>query len=397
MRYRFAGIALLPVLVALVAATSLGTAHAPAAATPTDPEGLVVHEWGTFTSIADRDGAAIQWMPQGGPSDLPCFVNRLRMGPKSTLMGTVRMETPVLYFYSPVKTTVSVNVRFPRGVMSEWYPPATVSPAETDQSKFSRPDLQGTISWPSVTVNPGATEAFKTEANKNHYYAARATDAAPIAVGADQEKFLFYRGIARFEPPVRAVVQADGAIAVTSNSRGPLGDLVLFENRGGSVSFRIARASGERITFEASSPRGSLDALYASLERLLVGAGLYQKEAAAMVDTWRDSWFEEGSRLFYVLPTKTVDALLPIEISPQPKDLARVFVGRIELLTPRTLESVKVAVQRGDRALYMKYGRFFNPIADRIQADLSPADRPAFSNQLRAVWQSWMWNVTSCR
>jgi hypothetical protein len=124
---------------------------------------------------------------------------------------------------------------------------------------------------------------------------------------------------------------------------------------------------------------------------------LYQKEAAAMVDTWRDSWFEEGSRLFYVLPTKTVDALLPIEISPQPKDLARVFVGRIELLTPRTLESVKVAVQRGDRALYMKYGRFFNPIADRIQADLSPADRPAFSNQLRAVWQSWMWNVTSCR
>jgi hypothetical protein len=34
-------------------------------------------------------------------------------------------------------------------------------------------------------------------------------------------------------------------------------------------------------------------------------------KAAAMVETWRDSWFEEGTRLFYFLPQVTVDRILP--------------------------------------------------------------------------------------
>src|SRR6059036_2986773 len=35
---------------------------------------LVVHEWGTFTSIAGKDGVAVDWHPLNGPSDLPKFV-----------------------------------------------------------------------------------------------------------------------------------------------------------------------------------------------------------------------------------------------------------------------------------------------------------------------------------
>lgn len=79
---------------------------------------LTVHEWGTFTTIAGPDGQAMQWLPLGGPTDLPCFVeyyrNRLYkvMPPpevgalldyekaRAGLKGTVRMETPVLYFYA---------------------------------------------------------------------------------------------------------------------------------------------------------------------------------------------------------------------------------------------------------------------------------------------------------
>jgi hypothetical protein len=34
----------------------------------------------------------------------------------------------------------------------------------------------------------------------------------------------------------------------------------------------------------------------------LVEFGLYRKEAEPMVETWRDSWFEEGIRLFYIVP-----------------------------------------------------------------------------------------------
>ena len=38
------------------------------------PANLTVHEWGTFTSVAGRDGKAVQWLPLAGPNDLPCFV-----------------------------------------------------------------------------------------------------------------------------------------------------------------------------------------------------------------------------------------------------------------------------------------------------------------------------------
>ncbi len=78
--------------------------------------GLVVHEWGTFTSIADPNGNAAEWLPLGGASDLPSFVFHFRNpGFKAGLRGTVRMETPVLYFYSPQETSVSVKVDFPHG------------------------------------------------------------------------------------------------------------------------------------------------------------------------------------------------------------------------------------------------------------------------------------------
>src|SRR4051812_16552905 len=107
-----------------------GTAAAPAAST------VKVHEWGTFTSLAGPDGTAIQWRPLNGPSDLPCFVTVLNpasiktrfVGSLPAIKATVRMETPVVYFYSPQKSTVRVNVRFPEGLITEWYPQMTPGP-----------------------------------------------------------------------------------------------------------------------------------------------------------------------------------------------------------------------------------------------------------------------------
>ena len=43
----------------------------------------------------------------------------------------------------------------------------------------------------------------------------------------------------------------------------------------------------------------------------LSAAGLYDKEALAMVNTWQASWFgENGTRLLYLVPTKLTDKLL---------------------------------------------------------------------------------------
>src|SRR5260370_3331997 len=93
--------------------------------------GLTAHEWGTFTSIAGSDGQAVEWSPLTGPTDLPGFVEHFRnTGFKLGLRGTVRMETPVLYFYDSREDTVSVKVSFAKGVITYGYPHASrVEPA----------------------------------------------------------------------------------------------------------------------------------------------------------------------------------------------------------------------------------------------------------------------------
>src|SRR5271166_2010372 len=86
---------------------------------------LTVHEWGTLTAIAVKDGRAVEWLPLTGSTDLPQFVAHLGTANlKPGLRGTIRMETPVLYFYSPRDVTVSVKVAFSQGLISEWYPHA---------------------------------------------------------------------------------------------------------------------------------------------------------------------------------------------------------------------------------------------------------------------------------
>src|SRR5947209_9113038 len=87
------------------------------------PGDLTVHEWGTFTSVAGEDGSAVDWDTLGPKDDLPAFVNNLGYRCfKWGLAGTVRMETPVMYFYRQREVTARVKVQFPHGVITEWYP-----------------------------------------------------------------------------------------------------------------------------------------------------------------------------------------------------------------------------------------------------------------------------------
>jgi hypothetical protein len=73
----------------------------------------------------------------------------------------------------------------------------------------------------------------------------------------------------------------------------------------------------------------------------LTESGLYPKEARAMVATWRDSWFEEGLRVCYVVPRPLTDKTLPLRIEPQPAHLVRVLVGRTEVITPEMEQAIQ--------------------------------------------------------
>jgi hypothetical protein len=109
-----------------------------------------------------------------------------------------------------------------------------------------------------------------------------------------------------------------------------------------------------------------LENLHRELAGYLVEFGLYRKEALAMIETWRDSWFEEGTRVLYLLPRMQVDSLLPIEIEPPPSTLARVFVGRVEVLSPWMRQKIETAAVEGDVAVLQEFGRFLGPFAAQI-------------------------------
>jgi hypothetical protein len=310
----------------LVAGLGLATPRAAG-----DAPQLVAHEWGTFTSIAGEDGRAVEWRPLSGPPDLPCFVNQFGSLYKGQVSGLVRMETPVLYFYSPVDISVNVDVRFHQGYISEWFPRAAVTPQNVNPSALRRKDFSSGITWNDVNVSPADATRLPADHVDSHYYAARQTDAAPVTAGGDHEKFLFYRGVGSFEPPLTATLSKDGTLAVANPGGAAIGDVIRFDRRGDSVAYQVHRNAPSRTAFDRPAFDGESATPADELRHILVSHGLYPKEAAAMVETWRDSWFEPGSRLFYVAPRQAVDAILPLAITPAPGSIVRVFVGRIEL------------------------------------------------------------------
>ena len=358
----------------------------PAARLHARSAGFVVHEWGTFTSVAGPDGQAVNWYPLSEGSDLPCFVRMLtQTSPKVLVSGlpavraSVRMETPVIYFYAPHEMTAQVSVRFPMGLITEWFPDATVTPTFLP---LDAADATGSIDWPRVTVRPGRDVDFLREPGDSHYYPARDTDAAPVSIGDQHEKFLFYRGMAGFPVTVEARVDERGRIVVSNRGTHPLGRVVLFQNIDGRMGYRTTTGLEREAILEPPVLGRDLSDLAAELIGMLVGEGLYMKEARAMVETWRGSWFEDGTRLIYIVPRPDIDRILPLSVSPAPDEVARAFVGRIEIITPAVQDEVERAVVRGDLKTLTRCGRLLQPIL------ASMADRPAI-----AARQAWIDNA----
>jgi hypothetical protein len=348
---------------------------------------LVVHEWGTFTSTAGKDGVALEWRPLNGPSDLPKFVYTMQQGErglrnrntppgKGEIRASVRMETPVLYFYADKEMEVSAKVGFPKGKITEWYPQAR--------------SAEGGIDWGKFKVIPGGKFTFPVETGDSHYYPARETDAAPVQVcGSNekplqQEKFLFYRGVGTFDLPLSVKLEA-GNVQLKNLGTDQITHLIIFENRSGKIGYRLCDAFTGEMSHERPALDRNLESLLLDLKQILVVSGLYEREAEAMIKTWRDSWFEEGLRVFYILPRTATDGVLPVTIEPAPTELVRVLVGRAEVITPemesavqrqvKLLENSSREVRADAIATIREYGRFSEPILKRLL--LTESDRAA--------------------
>jgi hypothetical protein len=402
-------------------------------------ENYVAHEWGTFTSVQGADGVLLPWNPLE-TAPLPQFVydwnkpgldrraaGLLSRDTKAVFITLQRMETPVIYFYSDDERVVDVTVRFPQGLITEWYPQAHdigpsafppnklataldgfaqqagLSPRITLASLFGKkgvPDSR--ITWRQVrllpsTHDPQVAGDLPTGASGNHYFAARETDAAFVRVkspgrdgpATEQEKFLFYRGVANFKTPLQVTFNngSDTNLFLSNTGTDELRHLFVLAVRAGQGKFvyegRVP--PGERVHTDFNSgedflPLGELvKRISARMSEALEQEGLYRREADAMVKTWRESWFEEpGLRVLYVLPRQWTDDTLPLTLEPRPYELARVMVGRAEIIPPATdWELLKQIVRYSEadaagrqeavaRVRQLGLGRFLQPAGAKV-------------------------------
>ena len=355
----------------------------------------VVHEWGTFTTVQGSDGVTLGGLVHD-TFDLPPFVYDLRERHALTGMG-LKMETPVVYFYAPRPWRVRLRVDFPRGVISQWYPAATLAnrwperPSDVEADSLPVELEDGYVRWGRagelLVLGPDERDVPLPEvAEDNPWRFSREVAANALRVTnpswrrdesgrwlaeseakQEYERFLFYRGLGDFELPLAAEVASevlrDDDCLVTLALRNrtpdePLTQLFLIHVGADRAGFlRLPDLASERPTQGYAIPLRPLDAaadaLVEAISAGLAGTGLYADEAAAMANTWRHSWFEEeGLRALYVVPQTLVERELPLTVrpgqswewrdgervgelaGPAPDEVLRTFVGRLDLISP---------------------------------------------------------------
>jgi hypothetical protein len=300
-----------------------------------------VHEWGTFTSVSGSDGVLLPGL-QVEEEPLPMFVYSLEgMGayaPKGWLRPltnvTIKMETPVIYFYARQPFEAHVHVGFNGGSISQWFParsggeipppaPATRFLGSPGGGIDFAKKYNGSIAW-DVQVQPSSDTdgalIFKPGATPTWLYP-RQTDSALVRTkNGEAEKFLFYRGIGNFSLPVKFTLPDDNTLHIKNDSKSPIPAMLIFNHPrfGNEVSFEWldSLAAGKTRTVKLVVPVTSTNwqrEVYATMRGALVQAGLFPKEADAMLQTWWSSYFEHpGLRVFWIVPENFTRAVLPL-------------------------------------------------------------------------------------
>lgn len=337
---------------------------------------FTIHEWGTFTVLQDANGKTLSGV-NVNEEPLPAFVHRLYPGvvksghshlptfdprskglPAQFASATMRMETPVIYIYPPDNKpqSIDVSVRFNGGWISEWYPNADVNAPGFDKNRHDlgrlTADTIGSVAWNNVTINSNA----EIPSTSQHVWNAPREVATPVleSTKGEAENYLFYRGVANIQAPLRVVQDAKtGTCRILRNTESTSSSATGFHHlwlvdiaENGHVAYQSVEVKNDQQTEDTLAScrfvfpkdqyrKEDLAKLKAEMHAALVEEGLYKDEATAMLKTWQLSYFQSaGTRLFFTLPRDWTDRVLPMEVSRY-ADISRVMIGRIEMLNDR--------------------------------------------------------------
>ena len=371
------------------------------------PKPLVVHEWGTFTALLDEQGEQLMGI-NVDTEPVPGFVHNLgrfllnrsvlssqhwvhrqKAVPRNHPQVTLRLETPVIYFYpsagAKLPLTVDVRVKFLGGWLTEFYPNAQIQSPPVQNGKFEFTDLTpqtvGDIAWRNLRIG---TDGEGPKTNEHVWLAPRNVAAATVTTPDNEhEKYVFYRGVAHQQAPLRVTTDKQGeSLTVLPTFREILSNkkpvviphLWLMEARpDGELAYRkldpltvvndgsrVEGMTARRRFSEAGFDVANRTRLEAEMSDVLLQEGLFADEVRALLSTWQQAYFiSPGLRIFYTVPREWTDHYLPLEITGDPQ-VTRVMIGRVELISDsqrRLLHQlVRTPVSKGDWLRKIQFG-----------------------------------------
>jgi len=382
-----------------------------------------MHEWGTFTTLSGSDGKLLSGM-QVEEERLPHFVlghqgvmpliGKGMMRPLKNV--TVKMETPVIYFYGDDREHVNVKVGFDGGTISQWFPQRTsgdvlpklekLNPAGLNDpqpiqammlgGQFVLPGYKeldfgvkyhGEIEWDTEIIPRDMVDSskyFRSGETTNWIYP-QVPDSNIVKVGDTYEQYLFYRGLGNFELPMSLTVDEAETLKIDYKGKERVPFALAYEMKGSEVRYKLMKGG-----LDSSSPvsikdddgwvelkrgREADSEVYRLMRDGLIAQGLTDHEANGMVKTWWRSYFQhDGLRVFWVLPQGDVERILPMTLSPKAESKVRVIVGRSEVLRPR-FERKLLAESKKKKKSYFQFGRYGLAYEERVRALTSSVNK----------------------
>jgi hypothetical protein len=295
-------------------------------------QGLIVHEWGVIQLDLGSKGALLRANPS--EEDLPKFVE-MPKPPKQERWEPPRPMKPIIYFYAQealksVQAGVKIDESF-----TAWFPKCSKA---TDKS----------LSW-SFSISPQKPRNCEIKkVDKDSWWAiARDTDSAFVRTGNTVEKFLFYEGLCDFEPALGIKIGKDNKITLTNQSDKAIRHIFIISVKDKDPRVDYIKELDAKKENSCDLPERKTAEPLKELEKALVEAGLYEKEASGMVRVWEKDFFKtDGLRVLYILSQEDYDKLLPVEINPKPKEIRRVMVVQIECPPPGLAKEIDELIQK---------------------------------------------------
>jgi hypothetical protein len=284
-----------------------GVSKSPAQAQASHPATVVIaHEWGVWK----LDHGRVEHLEELA-NECPAFVRRVPSltPPPPTDFRPVVARKPVLFLYSDRATPIQVEVGFQGGQAWLHYPGAEHLPAGAFVAGGEGLRFSGQLV-------PRGTAPLEPVAPGHFWNDLRDVGAALfLASDGTAERFLFYDGPVDFQPGFLLGRSGTGAAVTAASSE----ETVWIVDRYRFTENRIDPGRGTTVA------EGDMAVFRARLDDELQRRGLTSGEARSLLETWRDDLFSAAHmRAVYFVPRDDYDRMLPIRITPAPRELVRV-------------------------------------------------------------------------